>query len=49
VFGNGAPKPGIDKELPNKQRKWLHPGTSAMPGNSSYIPNRYAASSMQFN
>ena len=42
MFGNGTIKPGIDKEIPSKQKKWLLPGSSALPGNAMYIPDRYA-------
>ena len=41
VYGNGVLKPGTDKELPNKQKKWLLPGLSAQPGSAIYIPDRY--------
>ena len=41
MYGNGVLKPGTDKELPNKQKKWLLPGLSAQPGSAIYIPDRY--------
>lgn len=40
VYGNGLLKPAIDKEVPNKQKKWLLPGISALPGNAAYIHDR---------
>lgn len=39
VFANGALKPGIDKEPPNKQKKWAIPGTAQ--GNAIYIPEQF--------
>lgn len=39
VFANGALKPSIDKEPPNRQKKWAVPGSAQ--GNSIYIPERY--------
>ncbi|XP_061173813.1 cilia- and flagella-associated protein 70-like isoform X1 [Saccostrea echinata] len=39
VFANGALKPSIDKEPPNRQKKWAVPGTAQ--GNSVYIPESF--------
>ncbi|ESO85468.1 hypothetical protein LOTGIDRAFT_229452 [Lottia gigantea] len=39
VFANGQLKPGSEKELPNKNKKWGSPGTAQ--GNSIFIPNSY--------
>ncbi|KAK3092740.1 hypothetical protein FSP39_006770 [Pinctada imbricata] len=41
VFAGGALKPGADKEVPNKQKKWAVPGTAQ--GNSIYIPDSFIA------
>jgi len=38
VLASGTLKPGIDKEVPNKQKKWASPGSAQ--GNAVYIPNR---------
>ena len=42
VFPVGQLKPGADKELPNKQKKWAAPGTAL--ANSVYIPDRFTLS-----
>ena len=42
VFPSGQLKPGADKELPNKQKKWAVPGTAL--GNSVFIPDRCVVS-----
>ncbi|XP_056020642.1 cilia- and flagella-associated protein 70-like isoform X8 [Ostrea edulis] len=39
VFANGALKPSIDKEAPNRQKKWAVPGSAQ--GNSVYIPESF--------
>lgn len=39
VFANGALKPSIDKEPPNRQKKWAVPGSAQ--GNSIYIPESF--------
>ncbi|KAH3852510.1 hypothetical protein DPMN_095020, partial [Dreissena polymorpha] len=39
VFANGTLKPGVDKEPPNKQKKWAVPATAL--GNAVYIPDSY--------
>ncbi|XP_060604494.1 cilia- and flagella-associated protein 70-like isoform X21 [Ruditapes philippinarum] len=41
VFANGMLKPGIDKEVPNKQKKWAVPATAQ--GNAIYIPDQFIA------
>ena len=38
VFAGGALKPGLDKEVPNKQKKWAVPGTAQ--ANAVFIPER---------
>ena len=38
VFANGALKPGVDKEQPNKQKKWAVPASAQ--GNAIYIPEQ---------
>jgi len=40
VFSSGQLKPGIDKEVPNKQKKWLLAGANAQPGHAQFIPER---------
>ncbi|XP_050397153.1 cilia- and flagella-associated protein 70 [Patella vulgata] len=42
VFANGQLKPGSDKELPNKQKKWSKPGNAQ--GNAVYIPDSFVVS-----
>ncbi|XP_076464163.1 cilia- and flagella-associated protein 70-like isoform X2 [Babylonia areolata] len=42
VFPAGQLKPGADKELPNKQKKWATPGSAV--GNSVFIPDSFIAS-----
>ena len=39
VFASGVLKPGVDKEIPNKQKKWASPGTAQ--GNAVFIPDRF--------
>ncbi|XP_078315723.1 cilia- and flagella-associated protein 70-like isoform X16 [Crassostrea virginica] len=39
VFANGALKPSIDKEPPNRQKKWAVPGSAQ--GNSIFIPDSF--------
>ncbi|KAL4238526.1 Cilia- and flagella-associated protein 70 [Mactra antiquata] len=41
VFANGALKPGVDKEPPNKQKKWAVPATAQ--GNAIYIADQFIA------
>ncbi|XP_053401426.1 cilia- and flagella-associated protein 70-like isoform X42 [Mercenaria mercenaria] len=41
VFANGALKPGIDKEVPNKQKKWAVPATAQ--ANAIYMPDQFIA------
>ncbi|XP_067942099.1 cilia- and flagella-associated protein 70-like [Watersipora subatra] len=43
VFGGGVIKPGIDKEAPCKEKKWLLPGASALPGNANFISHSFLA------
>lgn len=38
VYSNGQLKPGVEKELPNKQKKWVAVGSGALPSNAMYIP-----------
>jgi hypothetical protein len=38
VFAGGSFKPGVDKEVPNKQKKWAMPGNAQ--GNAIYIPDK---------
>lgn len=42
VLASGTLKPGIDKEVPNKQKKWASPGSAQ--GNAVYIPNSFIPS-----
>ncbi|XP_076442365.1 cilia- and flagella-associated protein 70-like isoform X3 [Babylonia areolata] len=42
VFPGGTLRPGTDKELPNKQKKWASPGTAV--ANSVYITDSVIAS-----
>ncbi|XP_050413977.1 cilia- and flagella-associated protein 70 [Patella vulgata] len=42
VFANGQLKPGSDKELPNKQKKWCKPGNAQ--GLSVFIPDSFVVS-----
>ncbi|OWF40657.1 Tetratricopeptide repeat protein 18 [Mizuhopecten yessoensis] len=42
IFAGGALKPGADKEIPNKQKKWAMPGSAQ--ANAVYIPECYIAS-----
>jgi len=46
VFANGALKPGVDKEMPNRQKKWAIPATAQ--GNAVYIPEQYVYRSGTF-
>nr|XP_022331661.1 cilia- and flagella-associated protein 70-like isoform X21 [Crassostrea virginica] len=39
VFANGALKPSIDKEPPNRQKKWAVPGSAQ--ANSIFIPDSF--------
>lgn len=41
VFANGHLKPGVDKEPPNKQKKWAVPASAQ--GNAIYIPDQYVS------
>ncbi|WAR19559.1 CFA70-like protein, partial [Mya arenaria] len=41
VFANGGLKPGVDKEPPNKQKKWAIPATAQ--GNAVFIPDHFIA------
>ncbi|XP_048244462.1 cilia- and flagella-associated protein 70-like isoform X2 [Haliotis rufescens] len=41
VFPHGQLKPGTDKEIPNKQKKWASPGQAQ--GNSIYITDAYVS------
>ncbi|XP_033734255.1 cilia- and flagella-associated protein 70-like isoform X5 [Pecten maximus] len=42
IFAGGALKPGADKEIPNKQKKWAMPGSAQ--GNAIYIPDSFVSS-----
>ncbi|XP_052097650.1 cilia- and flagella-associated protein 70-like isoform X3 [Mytilus californianus] len=42
VFASGQLKPGTDKEVPNKQKKWASPGSAQ--GNAVYIPESFIPS-----
>ncbi|CAC5385598.1 Cilia- and flagella-associated protein 70 [Mytilus coruscus] len=42
VFASGQLKPGTEKEVPNKQKKWASPGSAQ--GNAVYIPESFIPS-----
>ncbi|KAL3873547.1 hypothetical protein ACJMK2_036646 [Sinanodonta woodiana] len=39
IFANGQIKPGADKEIPNKQKRWALPGNAQ--GNAVFIPDSF--------
>lgn len=38
MFSNGQLKPGVEKEHPNKQKRWMNAGIGALPSNALYVP-----------
>ena len=38
VYAGGMLKPGVEKEVPNKQKKWAMPGPAE--GGAAFIPDQ---------